>query len=295
MTCSQCGQPARLFIDGTLEPEQFFSPQNTYVIAAGERNQRLSIYVCNKCGHGFTRVAGSSKLVENWYKSGAEDQIFLADEASRRVTSRAVLKSIEHFVQRQGRLLDVGCGPGIFVSEAVNRGWNVTGLEASVRAVDLGQQKFGVSLTTGDMDTLKTMPAQAFEVVTMFDVIEHVVDPATLIELTARVLKPNGYLVLTTPKFDSFLARLMGKYWYCIFPAHIHYFTNKSLSRLLNRAGFTIVKRRAHTRYLSLGYVWQRLVGFITGRKNVGIKAFHSTIIPVNFGDEFEVYAKKTR
>jgi len=292
-TCPLCNNTAELFTAGTLLPEQFFSQKNVYAIAESERKKQLPLYACIKCGHGFTPIDIDPLLIEKWYQNTEEDLAFLADEEARRVTARTILKKIGRYIAPHGHLLDVGCGAGIFVSEAARCGWDAAGLEASVRAVEWGREKFGISLTTGNMDSFKTMPPETFDVITMFDVIEHVADPAQFIELVSRVLKPSGWLIITTPKFDSFLARFMGKHWYCIFPAHIHYFTSKSLHQVLHQSGFKIVNSRAHTRYLSLGYFGQRLLGLINPNYQIAHTKFHSTIIPVNLGDEFEVYAQK--
>ena len=137
------------------------------------------------------------------------------------------------------------------------------------------------------------MPKAFYEVITLFDVIEHVTNPADLIQAAATLLKPQGLLVITTPKFDSPLAKIMGKKWYCIFPAHIHYFTQKSLTKILQTAGLTIVQQKSHTRYLSARYFWQRLIIFITGKQGTIKNQATQSSLPINFGDEFEVYAQK--
>src|SRR3989344_2277190 len=285
MHCPICQHTAILFDAGTVSAQQFFSAPNTYSIAAGGGKERLPLYVCMHCHHGFTPLDFNSTFIDQWYSKSKPDTTFFAGQKARRITARCILNRIETYAPTHGTLLDIGSGPGIFVVEASTRNWNAIGLESASWAIEYGRSKYGITLEQGNVSNVKYMKHESFDVVTLFDVIEHIADPSELVVSIARVLKPKGLLVLTTPRFDSLLARLMGRYWYCIFPAHLHYFTNRSLRQVLHSAGFTIVRRQTHTRYLHLGYVLQRLIRFITGtQKNTDAIATHSPIIPVNFG-----------
>lgn len=292
--CVVCQSTTTLFVPGTITPREFFSQTYHYKIAAGDAHQRLPIYTCQKCGHGFTPLDIPPDLIVSWYQQNPPDHTFLADETARRRTARTVLQKIESICAQPGRLLDVGAGPGIFVSEARARGWEATGVDPSQWAVQHGRQAYGVPLVQGDIMQLRNVATRPYDVVTLFDVIEHVPDPRELVQAAVAALRPHGLLVLTTPRFDSVLAALMGKRWYCIFPAHLHYFTRSSLQHTLRAAGFEVVAARAHTRYLGAQYVWQRLTSFLFPHRPAPSAGQRSSIsIPLNFGDEFEVYAKK--
>ena len=291
--CPQCQGPTSLYDKGTCTPRQFFSTTSGYQIAAGQIRERLPIYVCRVCGHGFTPLGVEPSQISRWYHATAPDFTFVAQEKARRRTARAILHWAEGYTPAKGRLLDIGAGPGIFVSEAARRGWSAMGLEPSTWAVRYGQEHFGIEMKLGETAALQEVPPNSCDVVTLFDVIEHVADPRALIEAAAAIVRPGGLLVLTTPRFDSLLARIMGRRWYCIFPAHIQYFTQRSLFALLQSAGFSILLHRTHTRYLSGHYIWQRLVAWLTGKSGTPAVSTHPLILPVNFGDEFEVYARK--
>lgn len=292
--CVVCHSATTLFMFGTITQRDFFSRTHHYKIAAGGARLRLSIYKCTKCGHGFTPLDIPPDLIVSWYKQNPPDHTFLADENARRRTARTVLHKIESIETKHRWLLDMGSGPGIFVSEAQARGWDATGLDPSQWAAQHAQQVYGVPMVQGDITQLRNIVTQPFDVITLFDVIEHIAEPLELLRAVAGKLRPQGMLVLTTPRFDSVLARYMGKRWYCIFPAHLHYFTRASLHRTLRAAGFEIVVERAHTRYLGVHYFWQRLTSFISNGLATPSSGRQSSIsIPLNFGDEFEVYAKK--
>jgi len=283
MNCPVCQGGVGRFIAGTTSAREYFARADSYEIAAGEKD-KLPVWRCGKCGHGFTPIDFDPALIEKWYERAEVDDQFLKGEAGRRKTASKVLERLEGFLPDKGRLLDVGAGPGFFVSEAQRRGWQASGLEAAGWAVKFGREKLGLtSLRRGGL-------SGRFKVVTAFDVIEHVADPREFLSKCAQRLEPGGWLVLTTPKFDSWLAKAMGRNWYCIFPAHLHYFTTDSLRRSLAGAGFEIKEIRQHTRYLGWKYVLAR------GLKQLGFRgeetAKTSAVIPVSFGDEFEVYAR---
>lgn len=288
-----CGYGARLFQAGTTDPKTFFEHGVAYSVAAGGDKEKLPIWKCSSCGHGWTPIDFDPQIITRWYAGYEADHIFLAQEVGRRKTGRQVLNQIKRLLPRKGNLLDIGAGPGLFLSEAATLGWQVTGIEPSVWAVEHAQKQLNITdMRRGDADLLPAVPDQSFNCVTAFDVLEHLVFPEDFLWQVSRILKPGGVLVMTTPRFDSLLALLMGKKWYCIFPAHIQYFTRRSLYGTLKRCGFDVTQEKTHTRYLGLGYVWQRLLDYI-GMQTISGPASQSLIVPVNYGDEFEIYASK--
>ncbi len=291
--CPVCRGEVRLWAEGNVSARQFFSAAEPYAIAAGAR-LRLPIYVCVECGHGMSPLDVDPGVVAEWYAEAKLVLMFLAGERARRLTARAVLRRMASLRHVPGSLLDVGAGPGIFVSEAARAGWQAYGLEPAAWAVHHGRDAFNVSMIKGDLLSPLDLPGKPFNVVTMFDVVEHAAEPLTLLRSAATVLRPGGLLVLTTPRFDSLLARILGRHWYCIFPAHLQYFTSNSLQLALAAAGFDVVKRLGHTRCVSWQYGWRRLCAWLVdGAWPASSRGARAMSIPVNFGDEFEVYARK--
>lgn len=284
--CPGCRGQTCLYDKGTVSsPGAYFQHSASYAIAADGGEDRLPIFRCPSCGHGFSPLDCDANVIAEWYSRSTVDITYLSDREARSRTAQHVLQRLEHLHPPKGNLLDIGASMGIFLFEASQRGWNASGIEPSTSAVQFAKNSLGLqNVQQGDLRLLATLPEESFEVVTAFDVIEHLVDPAILLRESKRLLRPGGILALTTPRFDSFLARIMGKRWYCIFPAHLHYFSRQSLYRLLQNQGFSVLMERSHTRHLSLGYLWQRLWG----------KPLHAPlIVPINFGDEFEIYARK--
>jgi SAM-dependent methyltransferase len=137
-----------------------------------------------------------------------------------------------------------------------------------------------------------------FDVVTMWDVIEHLDDPAGELDTAFNLLKPGGYLAVHTMDIDSLAARLLGERWPWLMDMHIHYFSQDTLAQMLRAAGFEVVWSGAQGRYLRLGYLASRVRGMneAAGRLADGVvsrlKLTHLAV-PVNFGDLFTVYARR--
>jgi 2-polyprenyl-3-methyl-5-hydroxy-6-metoxy-1,4-benzoquinol methylase len=293
-SCPICTGPTILFDHGTTTAELFFRNEADYQIAAGQKQEHLPFYRCQTCGHGFTPLPtkDTAHLIDRWYKQSPPDTAFLDEEAGRRVTARGVLHKLTRLYPQKGTLLDIGAGPGLFVSEATRSGWQASGLEVASWAVDYAQrQQPPIPVQAGTLTDAKNLPAHSFDVVTAFDVIEHLPNPADLLEIAKHLLKKDGLLVMTTPRFDSISAALTKRRWYFLFPAHIHLFTKRSLHKILSDHNFTIRLQVTHTRHFSLKYLWFRLRNYILPSKKP-YTASQSRCIPINLGDEYEIYAQ---
>ncbi len=184
---------------------------------------------------------------------------YLKDEPNIRKTFVRRLRHIEQFV-KPGRLLDIGCAAGFFMDEARARGWSVQGVDVSDFAVEYARQRFGYDVRRGSLLD-QDYPLESYDLVTMWDVIEHVPDPKAYIHRSARLTKRGGILALATPDIDSLPARLTGRRWvgYKLSEEHIYYFSRRTLANMLTEAGFEIVHVRHVGKYVTLRLFLDRL------------------------------------
>lgn len=161
-------------------------------------------------------------------------------EYGLRKRCRVVLRRVA-----RGRLLDVGCATGDFLW-AMRRcpGWEVAGVELNPAAAHYARNRLQLDVRTGTLEAAG-FEAGAFDVVTMWDVLEHLPDPAATLRLAAQLLRPGGLLVINTPNLDSFDARVFGKYWIGYeLPRHLSVFSRRTLEALTAQAGFRTVDFR---------------------------------------------------
>lgn len=160
-----------------------------------------------------------------------------------------------------GRLLDVGCATGIFLDLARAAGWDVAGVEISERHAAYARDTFGLAVWQGDF-LAAPFPAGSFQAVTMWDFLEHVLDPRAVLDQARRLLAPGGVLVVFTIDAASLfnttgdlLHRVSGERFTrpleLLYDArHNYYFTRAALARLLAARSFRVVRWRADRAYL---------------------------------------------
>lgn len=184
---------------------------------------------------------------------------YLKDESNIRLTFQGRLNWLEKFIQ-PGKLLDVGCAAGFFLDEAHKRGWQVQGLDVSSFAVNYTTERFGYDTRNGSLLDLD-YPRDSYDLITLWDVIEHVPDPKAYTQRAAELLRPGGVISLATPDVDSIPAKLTGKRWvgYKLSEEHVYYFSVKTLTRMLNEAGFDVVDVRHVGKYVTLRLFLDRL------------------------------------
>lgn len=185
---------------------------------------------------------------------------YLKDEPNIRLTFSGRLNWLEKFTRGHGLALDVGCAAGFFLSEADKRGWKVKGLDVSAFAAKYAAEHFGFDVQHGSLTELE-YPAASFDLVTMWDVIEHVPDPMAYIKHAVSLLKVGGVFSLATPDVDSIPARLTGKRWvgYKLSEEHVYYFSVKTLVKMFNDAGLDVVDTRHVGKYVTLRLFFDRL------------------------------------
>ena len=142
--------------------------------------------------------------------------------------------------KRDGRLLDVGTGFGFFLSEMKKRGWDVTGVEISNKAMDYARDVLGLTIHPGPLEKA-SFPDNHFDVVTGFYVIEHLPNPIGFLRECYRILKPGGLLLLRYPHTTPIknLLHFFGiKNRLYDLPAHLSDFSPKMIQRCLEGIGF---------------------------------------------------------
>jgi 2-polyprenyl-3-methyl-5-hydroxy-6-metoxy-1,4-benzoquinol methylase len=178
------------------------------------------------------------------------------------ITAKRYHELLDRFepYRRSGRIIDVGCGAGLFLEVAASRGWEVHGTEFGERPVAACLAR-GIPIIEGALDPAN-YPPDHFDVVCSFEVIEHLAHPAEELGRMVQILRPGGLLYVTTPNFNCLARRSAPKNWNVAnYPEHLSYFTPRTLLRMaleqdlerewITTSGFSIYRWRTGIHQLS--------------------------------------------
>ena len=219
---------------------------------------RDQLVACSSCGLQFVSPRLHPDLILAGYREGS-DEMFVSQAEARERTFERALALIEKLAPKRGRLLDVGTAAGSFIHVAAGRGWEVAGCEPNHWLCDWGHKTYGLDIQPGTLFDQR-YPDEAFDVVTVWDVLEHDSNPLALLRECRRILKRGGLIVVNCPDIGSWIARLMGRRWLMLVSTHLYYFTRGTLTALLSKAGFVPVrvatygKTRKRSRLLRRAY-----------------------------------------
>jgi 2-polyprenyl-3-methyl-5-hydroxy-6-metoxy-1,4-benzoquinol methylase len=154
-------------------------------------------------------------------------------------------RNVEMFISKQrkrekGRYLDVGCAMGHYVRIFQDMKWDATGIDVSQYSTQYAKDVWKVNVITGDV--IKAgFPAKYYDIITMLDVIEHLLNPREVLVELERILKENGILVISTPNIGSFVAKIRKENWWGYKDeGHLHFFSLTSLQKMLATTGMEI-------------------------------------------------------
>jgi SAM-dependent methyltransferase len=191
------------------------------------------------------------------------------------------------------RLLDIGAAFGYAVDEAHRLGWRAFGVEVTLPVARRAAETTDTGIVVADAPALPFRSGD-FAAVTLWDVLEHLREPHTVMEEVARILRPGGRLLLTTGDVQSLVARISGPRWHLYtLPEHLFFYSRESLRHLLGSHGLRIESIRLHASLYPLGYLVERLTKTLLGIEWGG--GYESPLtrlaIPVNLFDIVTVAA----
>lgn len=260
------------------------------------------LVLCHDCGHAWYPQVPSRRDLENIYDKayfvGNEYLDYEMERTGLERNFRKRLNVLKRLHPTGGKLFEVGCSYGYFLKLAAHD-FDIAGCDVSEHAV--GQAILTVGTVVQKEEYLETsVRDEDVDIVCLWDTIEHLPRPDLVVSRAAQHLKRGGTLALSTGDIGSFVARLRGPRWRLIHPpSHLHYFSQRSLERLLNRNGLEM-------RLIRRPWIWRntRAVAYrvLYPKKSSGTKAVYRLLdkvgcldfcFPFSLGDIVDVYASK--
>ena len=216
---------------------------------------------CQACGYVSADMRLTDEqllaLYNEEFFTGAEFSDYAADEAHFRKNFRLRFRELRKFLdpQRHKRLLEIGSAYGFFLDEVRDQFDSVQGIDITQAGATYAREHFQLNVVQGDFLAHDYGP-EKFDVVCMWDTIEHLRAPHLYLEKVGALTGPGALLTVTTADIDSLNARMRRRKWRMIHPpSHLHYFSSQTLTRLLDRYGFEVIYNRYGGYYRSVGNV----------------------------------------
>jgi SAM-dependent methyltransferase len=209
----------------------------------------FELATCSNCGLVYLPMRPSGKDLDDYYPEEYEAYYLLDRESTTyswhlRRALNLQLKFVDEQSNTKGNLLDVGCATGNFLMVAQENGWNGMGIDPVQKAAQLARDHYGIEVITGTLESTD-LPSSSFDVITMWDVLEHLPSPKRAFLRSWELLKPGGRLIFSIPNLASFDRYLFGRYWIgWDTPRHFNLFTNKTLQELLEKTGFDLREKK---------------------------------------------------
>jgi len=297
--CNLCGSNDAVLLYRSTLRRQPDRPHNVEALQCTNAGYGIHgpVVKCQRCGLVYINPRPNSSDVLHDYED-VVDELYVEERDGRVLTFRQHLRPLQRIAGRPDgkRLLDVGCHIGVFVDVAQQHGWDAWGVEPSHWAAEQAQAA-GLKVVNGTLAT-SGFPDASFDVITLWDVIEHVPNPKRELLQVHRLLKPRGVVVIHTIDIESPFARIMGHRWPWLMEMHLYYFSPRTLRRMVEEIGFEVIHSSPQGRYLRLGYLISRLQGYsrplyrlldaIVTRLNL-----RGIAVSINLGDLFTMYARK--
>lgn len=278
--------------DGDGRPRSWRSPRSmdsaAYSCASHDSRTHGRILDCLQCGLIFMEPRVSERDLVSAY-SESRDESYLYNMDARVQTFDYNLARVRRHIPDEARVLDVGSHCGVFLRVAESHSIDIMGVEPSSWAVEAASQVTSRPLVHG---TLEDLPAdvRSFDVVTMWDVLEHLYDPLGQLRRIHQLLVPDGTLMFSTIMIDNWFPRLMGAEWPWLMDMHLFYFTEDTIADMTRRAGFEVIESHKYCHIVTVQYLFEKLAslgiprmksaGRLIGRTFVG-----KFQVPFRFGD----------
>ncbi|MEU4289144.1 class I SAM-dependent methyltransferase [Kribbella sp. NPDC026596] len=174
-------------------------------------------------------------------------------------TFREDVRRIREFVP-SGRILEVGCGYGYFLQCALDAGYDAYGIDLSPAAVKWASTRHPGRVFCGLLQEVPEIQDQKYDVIFGSHLIEHLTEPSEFLRQASRLLRPGGLVVMVTPNIRSLLSRVSGSRWVSFkIPEHVSYYDPATITKLLNRTGYTVRAVDSAYQYYALPFVSTRI------------------------------------
>ena len=248
--CEFCGSKNFLFICSRDDESQVANCLNCDLVSVNPLpdqnhlnsiNKAISQNIQGKNFGAYLKISQNKhKGLDAQEKNDMETMQLIEAQESLKGRYRKRFKLIKRFSFHKGKLLDLGCGEGHFLKYVSSLEWDVSGIDLKVENTEFAKKILEIKNVQCMPLGQALLPEKTFDVVTLYDLIEHLAHPLRELEKINKLLRPGGLVVIATPNVKNSIfmkARWMGY----ITQGQIYFFSKKTLTQMLQRAGFKVI------------------------------------------------------
>lgn len=217
------------------------------------------IVKCNSCNFIYLNPRINQKIINKGY-SYSQDKKFVSQNKIRVKTFKNTLEIIDNRINLSNKkILDIGSGGGAFLKACKDIKIQVEGIEPNKWLVKYAKKKYNVNISSKKIYNIK----KSFDVVSLFDVLEHIPNLQSTVNEITRLVKKNGHLIINVPDHDSLARKLLKTKWPFYLNVHLHYFNERTLSKLLEKR-FKLVYSKPYWQNLEINYIMERAAKYFS-------------------------------
>ena len=255
--CYYCKKPSDLYLKSATNNNY----NNNFNFASSElyteeSELRPNLFFCKSCEIIFSEFCDIN--FEDNYKDVA-DPLYIDQIENKKTYFSNLINKISDQISSNDNVLEIGSYYGAFGSQIKDKVRNYTGIELSPFATTYAKKHFNLNIKNQNIYEFFNQNSVKFDIIFMFDVIEHLDDPDLVLKLCSENLNKNGRLIISTMNMDSLFAKITGKYYQWIIAMHKFYFSNYTMKKFLNKNNLGLNKTINDVRIISLEYFFLKL------------------------------------
>jgi len=224
---------------GSCSVELIYDTAQDYITG-----ENFEVWQCKNCAIAFTLPIPAD--ISRYYPTNYRRYNPLILNILKFLYRQRVRKWARGF-KNPGVAFEIGCGDGLMLDTLRNLGWKVIGNERTVQSAYFARHRLELPIFVGSLDSLK--PTPIFDLIFLFQVLEHLEDPARILTQLGQLIKKSGKIIISVPNFGGWQSRVSKEKWFHLdVPRHLHHFSVASLQFHLRESGMEIEKRN----YISL-------------------------------------------
>lgn len=202
----------------------------------------LNFVRCNTCGLVYINPHPAIGDLLKVYSPGLKEWTRVETYIDKKIDLfKNYLTKVEA-VKEKGKILDIGCGIGLFLKIAREKGWDTYGVDVSCKDIEYAKRNYNLNVFKGTIEDAN-YPNDFFDVITMWDFIEHITDPLSCLKEVRRILKNDGMLFILTGNIESKEAREKGVYWpFLGGSTHLVFYSPQTIRKILDIVGLKVIK-----------------------------------------------------